>query len=69
MLHPVYLYVDGESHYLMAERTWKHLHGDAADLSTVMFKRGTGTSPSRPLHNADFKLFWDDNLYSDVRIP
>lgn len=65
-----YVYVDGESHYIGAERTWRALHGEHATLDTLqpskdIIRGGDMTHfPDKPRITAHHpaKFFWDAHL-------
>lgn len=64
-----YLYVDGESHYCMAEKVWKRLHGESADLSTVTANPLFAAARSGGIqHDAACKFFWDPVVANNAGI-
>src|SRR5712691_10953663 len=62
----VYVYVDGESHFVRSAALWKKLHGDCAELSQISSAEpGTGScaypDTEKPYTRleAHAKFFWD----------
>lgn len=60
----VFVYVDGESHYIQSERAWKRLHGPDACLARLRY---TGTTDDRlVLVNEDARVFWSRRMSPGV---
>ena len=62
-----YLYVDGESHYIMAEKCLKSIFGEEATLGAVI-KNPNIASNQEFSHNCNAKFFWDTNLTEAANI-
>jgi NYN domain len=71
----VYVYVDGESHFIRSEDRWKKLHGEEADLKTVApidpiltaYSYPVGLPPIRL--DRRMKFFWDTYIPHLLRPP
>lgn len=68
-MHTAYLYVDGESHYVMTEKVLKKAHGDEASLEVVEGNSQISVSDQQFWHNRDAKFFWDKNATHQAGIP
>lgn len=69
MTYDIYLYIDGESHYIRAQETWRKLHGSTAKLDAMRPR-------DRLLFNANsiqlwvdpkIKLLWDSRLAENLK--
>jgi len=64
-MRTAYLYVDGESHYAMAEKCLRNIHGEEAMLETVVVNPTSGAptyADQRFWHNRDARFFWDKHV-------
>ena len=61
-----YLYADGESHYIMADKCMKRIHGEEATLAAVVRNPALASSNQRFWHNCDSKFFWDSHLTTEA---
>ncbi len=56
----IFVYIDGESHYIRTERAWRNLHGADASLECLRF---TGqTNEHMPLIKPDATVFWSRKM-------
>jgi uncharacterized LabA/DUF88 family protein len=60
----LYVYVDGESHFIRSERCWQRIHGDQAQLELIDSPPNVGSScypeeGSRIRIERRVKFFWD----------
>jgi uncharacterized LabA/DUF88 family protein len=58
----IYLYVDGESHYLMADKCWKKIFGDTADLKSLGYSESASGLSHRIAIYQPAKFLWDPSL-------
>lgn len=67
-MRTAYLYVDGESHYIMAEKVLKKVHGERATLDGVVRNPNLPASDQGFWHDRDSKFFWDNHATSAANI-
>jgi uncharacterized LabA/DUF88 family protein len=59
----IFVYVDGESHFIRSEKEWKAIHGDVADLG--MLHHGC-IDDRMVLHIPEAKVFWTQRMHPGV---
>jgi uncharacterized LabA/DUF88 family protein len=64
----IYLYVDGESHFSTAERCWKRIQGEAADLNSLRYRENAPALSYRIALYQPAKFFWDPLVLSRLFI-
>jgi len=61
----MYMYVDGESHFLRSRQCWKELHGEAAELQQAKHIHFNGPTVVDP----KAKIFWNPPMRNSPQCP